>query len=137
MVLSSWLLQTTVRCHKLVSTFSLRSKLVCQRSLFSLTRWTLQTLNSLSSLKWTFVNFLQRTASMKTLQSSRVQLQKRSKAIKNLKTQLWSSLQHLIATFQNQFVTSTSHSLCLLRTFSQSRVVEQLRLVVSNKVLLS
>src|SRR3989339_1980961 len=43
-----------------------------------------------------------------------------------------SLLTHSTTTSHSQFVTSTSHSLCRLKTFSQSKDVEPLLLVVSS-----
>lgn len=70
-------------------------------------------------------DFLKRTASTKTLQSSRVLLLKLLKVKRNTKTLLWNWLTQWTATFQSQHVTWTNHSLCQLRTSSQLRVVVQ------------
>ena len=57
-----------------------------------------------------FVNFLRRTVSTRTAQSSVVLQPRLSKATQLTKMQLCSSLQLWTTTFQNQLVTSTSHS---------------------------
>ena len=59
------------------------------------------------------------------------------KNLKNTKMLLWNLLTLWMHGFQNQLAIWTNLSLCQLKMFSRSKVVEQLLPVVSNKVLLN
>ena len=81
---------------------------------------------------------LQRMVTMATtLLSSRVLLQRPSTVTQKLKQLSWNSLTHSTTTLKNQHATSTSHSLCLSKTSSQSRAAVPLLPAVSSRVSLS
>src|SRR5882724_6811330 len=125
----SWLFQHQMAlCHKLESTFFLPIKLEFQQSLFILINviW-FKMKNFLISLKWKSANFLPNTTSQEMkYQLFVAHLSKHLKATQYTKRKLKNLWMLLINISQHQFGHSTSHSLCLLKMFSQSKAEAQL-----------